>query len=37
MTIDIKGRYTNIEMYLHYLVRDIVASQAGNGIYTALK
>ena len=36
MTIDIKGRYTNIEMYLHYLVRDIVASQAGNGIYTAL-
>ena len=37
MTIDIKGRYTNIEMYLHYLVRDIVASQAENGIYTALK
>ena len=36
MTIDIKGRYTNIEMYLHYLVRDIVVSQAGNGIYTAL-
>ena len=36
MTIDTKGRYTNIEMYLHYLVRDIVASQAGNGIYTAL-
>ena len=37
MTVDIKGRYTNIEMYLHYLVRDIVASQAENGIYTALK
>ena len=36
MTVDVKGRYTNIEMYLHYLVRDIVASQAGNGIYTAL-
>ena len=36
MTVDVKGRYTNIEMYHHYLVRDIVASQAGNGIYTAL-
>lgn len=27
MTIDIKGRYTNIEMYLHYLMRDVVAGQ----------
>lgn len=27
MTIDIRGRYTNIEMYLHYLMRDVVAGQ----------
>ncbi len=32
-TLDIKGRYTNLEMYLHYLVREVVAKQAENGIY----
>ena len=26
-TLDIKGRYTNLEMYLHYLVRDVIALQ----------
>jgi len=26
-TLDKNGRYTNIEMYLHYLVKDITASQ----------
>lgn len=26
-TLDIHGRYTNLEMYLHYLVRDIVDGQ----------
>jgi pectate lyase len=35
-TLDKYGRYTNLEMYLHYLVRDIVASQSGNGTYTKL-
>ena len=35
-TIDIHGRYTDFEMYLHYLVRDIVAAQAAGGAYTAL-
>lgn len=32
-TLDSYGRYTNIEMYLHYLVRDIVASQNDGGEY----
>jgi len=35
-SLDKNGRYTNLEMYLHYLVRDIVASQSGNGTYTKL-
>lgn len=35
-TIDIHGRYTNFEMYLHYLVRNIVASQTSGGTYTSL-
>ena len=26
-TLDLKGRYTNLEMYLHWLVKDIVAAQ----------
>ena len=34
--LDEKGRYTNLEMYLHYLVRDIVASQASGSAYTRL-
>lgn len=30
-TIDPKERYTNLEMYLHYLVRDIVGKQVSKG------
>lgn len=33
-TIDKSGRYTNLEMYLHYLVREIVAAQNTDGTYT---
>lgn len=36
MTIDIYGRYSNFEMYLHYLVRNIVSAQTEGGIYTQL-
>ena len=34
--LDGKGRYTNLEMYLHYLVRDIVASQTSGSTYMQL-
>ena len=34
--LDIHGRYTNLEMYLHYRVRNIVAGQNKNGTYTDL-
>ena len=34
--LDGKGRYTNLEMYLHYLVRDIVASQTSGSTYIQL-
>ena len=36
-TIDPEGRYTNLEMYLHYLVKDIVKGQNANGQYTEIK
>ena len=35
-TLDTKGRYTNLEMYLHYLVRDIVSAQNEGGSYKKL-
>ena len=35
-TLDSYGRYTNLEMYLHYLVRDIVDAQVKGGTYMKL-
>ena len=34
--LDKNGRYTNLEMYLHYLVKDIVAGQNAGGNYMKL-
>ena len=36
VTLDKYGRYVNLEMYLHYLVRDIVAGQNEGGTYDKL-
>ena len=35
-TLDQHGRYTNLEMYMHYLVRDIVAEQNAGGNYSEI-
>ena len=36
ITLDKNSRYTNLEMYLHYLVKDIVSAQNAGGTYTKL-
>jgi hypothetical protein len=36
IVLDSYGRYTNLEMYLHYLVRDIVRNQNASGVYQKL-
>jgi len=36
-TLDPHGRYTNLDMYLHYLVRDIIVSQNVGGEYEKLQ
>ncbi len=34
--LDKNGRYSNLEMYLHYLVKDIVSGGNAGGVYTKL-
>ena len=35
-SLDKNNRYTNLEMYLHYLVKDVVAAQNAGGSYVKL-
>ncbi len=35
-TLDKLGRYTNLEMYLHYIVRHVVERQVETGVYEKL-
>ena len=36
-TLDPQGLYTNFEIYLHYLVKDITAGQTAGGTYKKLE
>ena len=36
INLDKNGRYTNLEMYLHYLVKDLVSAQNEGGTYMKL-
>ncbi|MDE5708216.1 MAG: hypothetical protein K2I32_01990, partial [Alistipes sp.] len=36
-TLDPQGLYTNLEIYLHYLVKDITKAQAATGCYVELE
>ncbi len=36
ISLDKNGRYTNLEMYLHYLVKDIVTAQNQGASYEKL-
>ena len=35
--LDKNGRYTNLEMYLHYLVREMISASNAGGTYTNMK